>query len=147
MKTKILTSLPRIKEAFEDLKILRDIESTVPERIQKYLKEYGDPKEYDIEELGEKYLLIDWVACQLSFERPIKTKLLFLYGEQSTQKTLVFHFLSKVLKIDFASSRIKNFPGAHNHYDIWLFDEFHEPDPQSSIIGGRQEGTAFANTM
>jgi len=46
-----------------------------------------------------------------------------------------------------ASERRKNLAGAPNHYDIGLFDEFHEPDPQSSIIGATQEGTSFANTI
>lgn len=41
----------------------------------------------------------------------------------STQKTLIFDMMGKVLKIYNASSR-KNFTGAHNYYDLWLFDEF-----------------------
>lgn len=69
------------------------------ENILTYLEENQFPKEYEFEELGEKYLLLDWVACQLIGQRPIKTKQLFLYGPANTQKTLLFHFLSKAIRI------------------------------------------------
>jgi len=41
------------------------------------------------------------------------------------------HYLSKVLKIDFASSRRNDFSGAHDYYDMWIFDEFHEPTSEN----------------
>ena len=44
-------------------------------------------------------------------------------------------------------SRVREGSGAHDYYDLWVFDEFHEPDSQSSIIGATQEGRAYANTM
>ena len=123
------------------------------ERIQKYLKEHGDPAEYDIEDLEEKYLLLDWVACQLCFKRSIKTKQLFLYGEPSTQKALIFHFLSRVLRIYFANSRGNDFARADNYYDLWVFDDFHEPKLEDVMAsypypgGATPEGLAFAKTI
>ena len=147
IKKKALTFLPRIKEAFEDLKIIQEKKKTVLERISEYLDKYPEVKEYEIEELKEKYLLIDWIACQLCFNRPIKTKQLFLYGEPSTQKTLIISILAKVLNVYFASSRRNDFTGAHDYYHLWVFDEFQDPDENSQLIGATAEGTAFANTL
>jgi hypothetical protein len=147
LKNKVLMHLPKMKEAHEDLKILKDIETNTLERIVSYLIKRGEPNEYDVEELKEKYLVIDWIACQICFKRPIKTKQLFIYGEPSTQKTLLFHFLAKVLRIYFASARRNDFTGANDYYDLWAFDEFHEPNEESSLIGATAEGTAFANTI
>jgi len=90
LKAKILTALPRMKETYDDVKTMKMMRETVMERIQAYLRDKGNPSEYHIEELEEKYLLIHWIACQLCFRRPIKIKQLFLYGEPSTQKTLIF---------------------------------------------------------
>ena len=147
LKKKVLTALPRMREAFEDLKVLRDIETTVLERIVTYLSNKGEPKEYDVEELKEKYLVIDWIASQICFRRPIKTKQLFIYGEPSTQKTLLFNLLSKVLRIYFASARRNDFTGANDYYDLWAFDEFHEPNEDTALIGATVEGTTFANNI
>lgn len=150
-QNKILSALPRMREAFEDLKTLKDIETNVLERIIQYLEKKGEVKEYDVEELREKYLVIDWIACQLCFKRPIKTKQLFIYGEPSTQKTLLLHFLAKVLKIYFASARRNDFAGANDYYDLWAFDEFHEHSEQSSyggeIVGSTEEGSSFVNNL
>ncbi|KAK9083552.1 hypothetical protein Scep_030023 [Stephania cephalantha] len=151
LREKILTALPRMKEAFEDLKTLREIETNVLERILSYFEKKGEPREYDVEELKEKYLVIDWIACQLCFKRPIKTKQLFIYGEPSTQKTLLINLLSKVLKTYFASARKNDFAGAHDYYDLWAFDEFHEHCEQQAyggeITGSTAEGTSFVNNL
>lgn len=147
IRKKVLTFLPRMKEAFEDLKIIQEKKKTVLERIREYLDKHPEAKEYSIEELKEKYLLIDWVACQLCFNRPIKTKQLFLYGEPSTQKTLIISILAKVLNVYFASSRRNDFTGAHDYYHLWIFDEFQEPDENSNLIGATAEGSTFANTL
>lgn len=85
------------------------------ERIVTYLHDHGNPEEYTIEEIQEKSLLIDWVACQWIFNRPLKTKQMFIYGEPRTQKTLIFSFLSKVLRIYFSSARRKDFTGANDY--------------------------------
>ena len=150
-QNKILSALPRMREAFEDLKTLKDIETNVLERIIQYLEKKGEVKEYDVEELREKYLVIDWIACQLCFKRPIKTKQLFIYGEPSTQKTLLLHFLAKVLKVYFASARRNDFAGANDYYDLWTFDEFHEHSEQSpyggEIVGSTEEGSSFVNNL
>jgi len=74
----MLKKLPRLKEAFQDIKTKKEGEGTIYQRILNYVTEHGFPKEYDIEDLQEKYLLLDWIACNLCFERPIKTKQLFI---------------------------------------------------------------------
>lgn len=63
---------------------MKEMEISFGEGTEQYLKEDGYPKEYHIEEI-KKYLLLDWIACQCCFQRPIKTKQLFLYGQPSTQ--------------------------------------------------------------
>jgi len=60
-----------------------------------FLEERGWPHEYTAEELQEKYLLLDWIATNLVFERPIKSRQLFVYGPPSTQKTLLMSLLKK----------------------------------------------------
>ncbi|KAL6956225.1 hypothetical protein U1Q18_041256 [Sarracenia purpurea var. burkii] len=113
LRNRLLTTLPRMKEAFEDLQIRKDTGETVPERIIQYLRENGDPEEYDIEDLEEKYLLIDWIACQLCFSRPIKTKQLFLYGPPSTQKThlcLHLHMKANGESYELAADNRKRVP-------------------------------------
>lgn len=155
LANKVLSNLSRMKEAYEDLKVLKDIETNVFHKIIDYLQEKGNPKEYDIEQIREKYLVIDWVACQLCFKRPIKTKQLFIYGEPSTQKTLLMSFLSKVIRIYFASSRRNDFTGANDHYDLWVFDEFHEQEisehegqmKTEEKRGTTTEGSAFVNNL
>lgn len=92
-------------------------------------------------------MLLDWIACQLIFGRPIKTKQLFLFGLPSTQKSLIINFISKALRVYFASSRRNDFADADNFYDLWVFDEFHEPDSESSAISSTEAGTAFANML
>jgi len=54
-----------------------------------FLEERGWPHEYTAEELQDQYLLLDWIATNLVFERPIKSRQLFVYGPPSTQKTLL----------------------------------------------------------
>lgn len=150
LANKVLSNLPRMKEAFEDLKVLKGIETNVFNRIIDYLKEKGNPKEYDVEEIREKYLVIDWIACQLCFRRPLKTKQLFIYGEPSTQKTLLLNYLAKVIKVYFASSRRNDFAGANDYYDLWAFDEFHEQElwQEGQQMGGSTtEGSAFVNNL
>ena len=51
LKAKILTALPRMKEAREDLKTIKMMRESVMERIQAYLNERGNPREYHIEGL------------------------------------------------------------------------------------------------
>lgn len=116
-----------MRNLYEDLQVVRDMQTTLGERFIDYFERHGQPEEYEIEELEEKYLLLDWIACQLSFHRPIKTKQLFIYGVPNMQKTALFHILSRVLRIYFTSSRGDDLTGAHNYYDLWVFDESHEP--------------------
>lgn len=58
--------------------------------------------------------------------------------------------LSKVLRVYFASARRNDFAGAHDHYDVWVFDEFHEQSEQSSSgisVGSTSEGSSFVNNL
>lgn len=57
--------------------------------------------------------------------------------------------LASALRIHFASSRKNDFTGAHNYYDLWVFDEFHSPDPDngSSFLSATESGTPFENTL
>lgn len=98
-------SYESMRNLYEDLQVVRDMQTTLGERFIEYFERHGQPEEYEIEELEEKYLLLDWIACQLSFHRPIKTKQLFIYGVPNMQKTALFHILSRVLRIYFTSSR------------------------------------------
>jgi hypothetical protein len=52
----------------------------------------------------------------------LKTRQLLLYGLSNTQKTLLFRLLSPVLERFYASSRVDDYSGAHDFYDIWLYD-------------------------
>ncbi|CAL9138254.1 unnamed protein product (mitochondrion) [Musa textilis] len=100
----VVASYNTIRAIYEDLKVLRARESSLKEIIENYLKEHGWPEEYSLEDLGEKSFLLDWLSCHLLFGRPIKTKQLLLYGEPSTQKTLLFDMLNVVLNIYYAST-------------------------------------------
>ncbi|RZS17292.1 hypothetical protein BHM03_00049414 [Ensete ventricosum] len=136
-----------LKAAFEDLNDPKRVKGSLLQRFLDYLKLQGWPDEYSIDELGEKYWLLDWLATNLIFRRPIKTKQLMLYGRPNTQKTLMFEMLSEVLNIYFASSRRNDFTGASDHYDLWVFDEFHLADTKYNLYskGEVEELATFAN--
>ncbi|KAK4838363.1 hypothetical protein QYF36_024389 [Acer negundo] len=51
------------------------------DKILDYVAEKGFPKEYAFEDRKEKYLLLDWIAMQLTFTRSIKAKQMCLTGE------------------------------------------------------------------
>ena len=42
---------------------------------------------------------------------------------------------------------MNDFAGAHDQYDLWVFDEFHQPNEDSGISGATEEGTTFFNTI
>jgi len=55
------------------------------------------------------------------FGRPIKRRQLFVYGEASTQKTLMISMLKKSgLRV---GQRKKDYAGAHDFFDLWVIDE------------------------
>lgn len=64
-------------------------------------------------------------------------------GEPSTQKTLLWEMMNEVLSIDQAST-IKNYftGGAHDHYDLWLFYEFHVAEDETMSSGVSKALTA-----
>lgn len=149
LKEKLLTAYSNMRRIHEDMELIKMRRTSIGEKIVEYLNEKKWPEEYTPEEIKEKYILIDWVACQLAFQRPIKTKQLFIYGEPSTQKTLILNFIAKVLRVYFASSRINDFAGADNYYDLWVFDEFHEPEDTTGYTYDRMstDASAYANTL
>ena len=124
-----MQSYESIRNLYEDPQVVRDMQTTFGEIFLYYFERHGQREEYEFEELEEIYLLLDWIACQLSFHRPIKTKQLFIYGVPNMRRTALFHILSRVLRIRiyFASSRGDDLTGAHNYYDLWVFDSSHEP--------------------
>ncbi|RWW29236.1 hypothetical protein GW17_00006248 [Ensete ventricosum] len=142
-----LKNYNNLKAAFEDLNDPKRVKGSLQQRFLNYLEQRGWPEEYGIEELGEKYWLLDWLATNLIFRRPVKIKQLMLYGRPNTQKTLMFKMLSEVLNIYFASSRRNDFTGASDHYDLWVFDEFHLADTKNNLHskGEVEELATFAN--
>ena len=60
------------------------------------------------------------LAVNLCFDRPLKTRQLLLCGLSNTP--LLFRLLSPVLERFYASSRVDDYSGAHDFYDIWLYD-------------------------
>lgn len=90
-------SYQSLRNLYDDLKVLQERQSTLGELFIDYLERHGQPDEYDFEELQEKSLLLDWLACQLCFQRPTRAKQLCIYGVPNTQKTLLFHLLPPVL--------------------------------------------------
>lgn len=85
----------------------------------------------------------------------IGQKELFIFGEPSTQKTLVINFSAKVISIYFASAMKNAFAGAHDFYDMWIWDEFHEfklsekntGENKEQERGSTVEGAASVNIM
>lgn len=104
------------------LKVLKQLRTPLGAKFIDYLRKHNWPAEYTPEELKEKYVFLEWVACPLCFQRPIKTRQLFFYGWPSTQKTLLVSFLSKVFRLYFGSSRRNDFTGADNYSNLWVFD-------------------------
>lgn len=148
LRERLLKAYNNMKKIHEDYQIIKNIKSTVGERLVEYLGNKKWPTEYSPEQIKEKYVLIDWVACQLCFRRPIKTKQLFIYGEPSTQKTLIINYLAKVLRVYFVSARRNDFAGADDYYDMWVFDEFNEPEEGDfGVTAATEGGTAYANTL
>lgn len=86
-----------LRSVYEDLEVVRQRKTTLGAKVIDYLEKInGRPPEYPIEELKEKYFLLSYIACQICFGRPIKTRRIFQYGPPSTQKTLIFSFLARV---------------------------------------------------
>jgi len=113
---------------------------TVAESLLSYLSIQGKPKEYSPEEWKEKYLLLDWLAVNLVSDRPLKTKELFLYGEKSTQKTLLIKILGKVLRIYSTGHRKNDYSGANHYSSLWTIDEFREKTDSASSFHQEEEG-------
>lgn len=85
----IFRSYNTLRSVYEDMRLIKDSESSLHTRFIKYLSDRGQPAEYTIQYLKEKDYLLDWIAVNVLFHRPIKTKQLRIYGVPSTQKTLI----------------------------------------------------------
>jgi hypothetical protein len=66
--------------------ILRDMRTMLGKHFLSYLHKQGQPTEYELKELQERYLLLDWLASFLCFHRPTIPKHLFLYGHQKPKE-------------------------------------------------------------
>ncbi|KAI9102311.1 hypothetical protein K1719_023513 [Acacia pycnantha] len=53
---------------------------------------------------------------------------------------------SSSIRIYFASSRFNDFAGADDYYDLWVYDEFHQPDDSSSF-GPSDSSISASNTL
>lgn len=92
-------------------------------------KEKGIPRGAgELKEKKRRTPLLDWISCQLCYQRPIKTKQLFLYGPTNTK---IFSFTFFPRQLGFASSGQTDFTGAHDHSDLWLFDDFDQTEAES----------------
>lgn len=136
-----------IKMIFQDLKTIEQIERDPLQALSLYLKEKGDPQEYDIEDLKEKYLALDWIAINLAFPRSLKAKQLCIQGRPSSQKSLIFKLISEVITTYFAGTRINDFTDAHDFFDLWVLDEFKEPVKDSFTNALTEEGQGYINTL
>ena len=87
---RLFRSYGTLRSSFDDLKVLKQLRTPLGAKFIDYLRKHNWPAEYTPEELKEKYVFLDRVACPLCFQRPIKTRQLFLYGWPSTQKTLLW---------------------------------------------------------
>ena len=68
----ILHSYNTVRSVYEDMKVIKERESPLQQRFINYLREKGWPEEYTIQQLLEKYHLIDWIAVNLVFGRPVE---------------------------------------------------------------------------
>lgn len=80
-----------VKEVFEDMRALKESESSLHDGFVSYLEEKGWPEEYSIllALLKEKHLLLDLVATNRIFGRPQKTKQRILYGRAEHAKNII----------------------------------------------------------
>ena len=110
------------------------------ERMIDYLSDKGWPKEYNPEELNEKFLLLDWIAFNLLANRPPRTRQLFLYGGPDTQKTLFLNVVSKVLNVFATVHKELARVEVEDNWDLILVDkvDFEDwrifPDKRSQLL-------------
>ena len=120
-----------VRTVYEDLQVVKQMKTSAIERIVAYhpWKEKGIPRG-GIE--GKRRTpLLDWISCQLCYQRPIQTKQLFLYGPTNTK---IFSFTFFPRQLGFPSSGQTDFTGAHDHSDLWLFDDFDQTEAESGAL-------------
>lgn len=57
----------------------------------------------------------------------------------------LYDLLTDVLNIYYASARKNYFSGAHDHYDLWVFDELNVAEDTKETIFTRQDTMAAEN--
>lgn len=65
VREKLIHAYGNIRRIHEDLQVRKFMKTTVGDRLFTYVSEKGWPEEYKPEEIQEKYVLIDWIACQI----------------------------------------------------------------------------------
>lgn len=140
-----------MKQLWYDKKSLRNMETRLMEEIANYLwarNAWKDPL-YSPENLGEKDLILDWLAInrsvRLSF--PIKTRQLFIYGEPSTQKRLFITMLEKAGIQDRRKKGLLLILGANDFFDLWVLDEFQDQSAEQSQSPYDQKTGAYLNHL
>ena len=73
MQRPLMRSHSNLRNIWEDLQINKSKGKNYMESMEKYLKERGNPEEYDAEELQEKCFLLDCVSTLLSTAHKNKT--------------------------------------------------------------------------
>ncbi|TYK18921.1 hypothetical protein E5676_scaffold79624G00020 [Cucumis melo var. makuwa] len=130
---------PYVWGKYELSQILDEANAVARKKSLKKVKEKS-ARTKEAEENSEKYLLLDWLAVNLVSDRPLKTKELFLYGEKSTQKTLLIKILGKVLRIYSTGHRKNDYSGANHYSSLWTIDEFREKTDSASSFHQEEEG-------
>lgn len=131
---KITESLPMSEEPSSPCCRVYDSPSPeVGERVRAYLEQHGWPEEYEAESLLEHYALIDWLAVQLSFHRPLQPKNFLIYGRINQAKKILLA-LKTVLRIYFADSSLNSMSrGATNQEDLLVFDDFQLKEEEGAL--------------
>ncbi|EEF32711.1 conserved hypothetical protein [Ricinus communis] len=147
LRDRLMRGYNNIRNVFEDLRVWIEKKEDSQGKARRILKEKQLAGRVFNRRNQGKIPTFGLIACQVIYQRPIKTKQLFIYGPPNTQKTLIIGFLAKVMRIYFASSRRNDFTGADNYYDLLVFDDFHEPEKYGVITSVIETGTAYANTL
>jgi hypothetical protein len=80
--------------------------STLGERFLEYLEQQGQPAEYSKGELGELYVLLDWIASCMVYGRPLEGIPVYHFFElPNEQKELLVKLLSPVFRILFVQDQ------------------------------------------
>ena len=65
---------------------------------------------------------------------PIKTRQLFVYGEPSTQRTLLIRMLEQARRVYTTGERKSDYSGADSFHDLWVLDEFQDHVAEKTLF-------------